>query len=137
MNALSFQFEGTFVERKQTSITWHYRTAKRRIEYTELRQVVAAINALMKLYPFAMQHGEGYIELGARGIDAGSFLARWIGGKNFDFTMCIGEVRLDESLFGLFTQEAFLIRVSTGGFTHANYALQGQEQVLPLLSKLV
>lgn len=137
LDALSSQFEGTFVEKRQTSVAWHYRTAKNKIGYSGLREVIVAIRTLVNSGKFALYHGEGFIELYTKGIDAGSFLTRWIGGRQYDFILSIGESRLDESMFGLFSQDSFLVRVSTDGFTHANYLLDQQEEVLPLLATLV
>lgn len=136
LNELSSRYEGTFVQRRKTSLAWYYSTAKNKIAFSELRQVTTAIRALVNSNEFSVYHGDGFIELYTKGIDAGSFIARWIGGREYDFIMSIAESRLDESMFGLFTQSAFLIRVCSGGFTHANYTLDKQEEVLPLLSHL-
>lgn len=137
INALAFQYDGTFVERRSASIAWYYDSARKKIDYSELRQITADLRTLSRSNEFAVYHGDGFLELYTRGIDPGSFMARWISGRQYDFILSIAESRVDETMFGLFTDGAFLIRVSHGGFTHSNHVLDKQEEVLPLLSSLL
>jgi trehalose 6-phosphate synthase/phosphatase len=137
INALAFQYDGTFVEQRNTSIAWYYANAKKTVDYAELRQVTTAIRSLGKSNEFTLHHGEGFLELYTKGIDPGSFMARWIGGRQYDFILSVAESRVDETMFGLFTGGAFLVRVSHGGFTHSNHVLDKQEEVVPLLASLL
>lgn len=136
MNALSFQFEGTFIDRKATSISWHYGAAKNEISDVDLAQIAAAIKASSQTREFALHIGQQQMELTTRGIDVGSFIAKWIGSKNFDFILAIGEAQTDHNLFGLFTDGSFTIRVCPTLLSNARYNVKTHSDAFLLLSDI-
>jgi trehalose 6-phosphate synthase/phosphatase len=81
LNALAFQYEGTFVEQKNYSIAWHYRAIKDKITETNKRQILAAIRSLPEKEHFGIYDGEFTIELRTFGVDKGSFISHWSGNK--------------------------------------------------------
>jgi trehalose 6-phosphate synthase/phosphatase len=133
MTSLAIQYAGSFVERKTHSLVWHFRTVKHPIVAAELNQIMSAIRALNHAGQFAIVKSEFSLELRTAGIDAGSFVARWLGGQHFDFIMAIGTERLDEQLFGLLTRDAATIRVGPTDSLRANFQLRSQEEVIPFL----
>lgn len=137
LNALPFQFEGTFIDRKSTSISWHYSAAKKKLTDTDLAQISAAIRALSQSREFALYIGPQQMDLTTRGIDAGSFIARWIGSKHFDFVLAIGEAQTDHNLFGLFTNGAFTVRVYPTLMSNARYHVRNRADALVLLNDIV
>jgi trehalose 6-phosphate synthase/phosphatase len=136
LNSLSFQFPESFVERKNHSVVWHHRAMKEPIADAELRQILTAITALNRQDQFNVRYDEFSLELSTAGIDAGSFVARWIGGQSFNFILTVGTSRLEEPIFGLFSKEACSVRVGSFQNSRANFHLSSQADVTPFLSQL-
>jgi trehalose 6-phosphate synthase/phosphatase len=136
INSLSFQFAGSFVERKNHSIVWHYRNVKEPIAPGELTQILAAIRALNNSQQFTIRHNEFAIELSTNGIDAGSFIARWIGGQSFDFILALGTVISETSVFPLLTDQAVTVRVGQSIDSRANYQVSKREDAILFIKEL-
>ena len=136
LNALPVQFEGTFIDRKSTSISWHYGAAKNKLSDADLAQISAAIRALPQRREFALHIGQQQMDLTTRGIDVGSFIARWIGNKHFDFVLAIGEAQTDHNLFGLFANGAFTVRVYPTLMSNARYNVKDRFGALLLLKDI-
>lgn len=136
LNVLPSQFEGTFIDRKATSISWHYGAAKNRLTDSHLAQVSRAIRALSPTREFALYFGQQQMDLTTRGIDVGSFIARWIGNKQFDFVLAMGEAQTDHNLFGLFAEGAFTVRVYPTLMSNARYNVKNRSDALLLLNDI-
>jgi trehalose 6-phosphate synthase/phosphatase len=136
MNSLSFQFTGSFIERKNHSLVWHHRTTVEPIYESELKQILAAVSALNHSELFMVRHSEFALELSTAGINPGTFMARWIGGQVFDFIMAMGTIRIDEDVFPLLTGDAFTVRVGEMTSSRANFHIASQLDVIPFLKNL-
>lgn len=134
--SLSLQYEGSFVERKNHSVVWHHRAMKEPLADAEIRRIVAAVNALNHHGQFMVRHNEFALELSTAGIDAGSFIARWIGGQFFDYTLALGTSRIEQTVFELFSKEACTVRVGAMTSSKANFHLFSQQDVVPFLEQL-
>ena len=76
------------------------------------------------------------VELAPRGVDPGSFLARWIGGRKFDLVIAVGAGRMEESLFKILTRDSVTVSVSPAMTSTARYRLREQADVVPFLRSL-
>ncbi len=135
--ALTFYYEGSFVEQKHFSVAWHYRAISHRISESDKRQILAAIRSLPDHEHFAIYDGEYTIELRTPGIDKGSFIARWVDDRRYDFILAIGDGQTDEDLFKVLSQNAFTIKVGRSHRSAAQYHLETQTDVIPFIQKLV
>ncbi len=136
LNALSFQYQGSFVERKNYSIAWHYRAIADRVTQPEKRQILAALRSLPMHNHFTICDSELTIELRSPGIDKGSFVARWMGDQYFDFIMAIGDSQTDEDLFDILDQNSYSVRVGESDQSSAKFYVENQRAVLPLLQRI-
>lgn len=136
LHALSFQYEGSFVEKKSFSVAWHYRAIANIVE-NDKRQILAAIRALPFQDDFLITDSEYTLELRTRGVDKGSAVSRWVANQQFDFMMAIGDSQTDEDIFKLFGKQEYTIKVGDNNPSHANFYLKGQERVLPFLHHLL
>lgn len=136
LNALSFQYQGSFVEKKKYSVVWHYRAIADNVTESDRRQILAALRSLPMSKHFVISHNEFTIELRSPEIDKGSFVARWIGGQYFDFVMAIGDSQTDEDLFDILDSNSYSIRVGKSDHSSAHFYLENQTAVLPLLQRL-
>lgn len=135
LRALSFHYDGSFIESKLFSVAWHYRSIAQRVEQDK-RQILAAIRALPFQQDFTILDSEHTLELRALGVNKGSAIARWVSHQQYDFVMAIGDSQTDEDIFKLFDQNEYTIKVGNPSETHANFYLKSQEQVLPFLHHL-
>ena len=86
---------------------------------------------------FLIMDNEFTIELRTPGIDKGTFIARWVGNKYYDFILAIGDSQTDEDVFQILGKDAYSIRVGMSPFSSANFYLELQRDVLPFLQTLV
>jgi trehalose 6-phosphate synthase/phosphatase len=137
LRALSLQYKGSHVEQKTYSIAWHYRAIATEIVDSDLQRILTSLRSLPEQEQFHIYHGEYTIELRAPEIDKGSFAARWMGNKKFDFIMAMGDSQTDEDLFRILSDDAWTIKVGQSDYSFANVYLKSQESVTPLLRRLV
>lgn len=137
LQALVFQFEGSYIEQKTFSLAWHYRKIAGRITDTEIQQILTALISLPEHKHFVIYDCEFTIELRTPEIDKGTFISRWMGGRHFDFILSLGDSQTDEDVFRILGDDAFSIKVGRSIRTAAKYYLASQEEVLPFLRKLL
>jgi trehalose 6-phosphate synthase/phosphatase len=135
MQTLPFQYDGSFLERRTHSIAWHFRSASAST-INDLPQILEAIRALPGSNSFEVHQLPDRVELAPRGVDPGSFLARWIGGRKFDLVIAVGAGRMEESLFRILTRDSVTVTVSPAMTTTARYQLKTQADVVPFLRSL-
>lgn len=136
MRSLLFQYKGSYLESRRHSIIWHYMTPGNADVENDLDKIVSAIRALPQYGQFEVYEYHQKVELGPPGVDVGSFLTRWIGGKRFDLVMAIGSEPMHRSLSNILSQEAVTVSVSPVMTTSARYWLKSQQQVVTFLKGL-
>jgi trehalose 6-phosphate synthase/phosphatase len=136
MQTLPLLYDGSFVERKSHSIAWHFMTPTSAAMKNEIPQVMEALQTLPRNKDFEVFRANDRVELAPRGVDPGSFLARWLGGKKFDFVIALGGARVEESLFRILTPEAVTVSVRPSMTSTAVYWLRSQADVVPFLRSL-
>lgn len=137
LNALSFQYEGTFVELKNYSVAWHYGAIKDKITADDKRQILAAIRSLPERKYFDIYDGEFTIELRTIGVDKGSFISHWASHKSYDFIMALGDGLTDEDMFKILGKDAYSIKIGRSNNSSANYHLKDQTEVAPFLQMII
>jgi trehalose 6-phosphate synthase/phosphatase len=136
MQTLPFQYEGTFLERKTNSIAWHFLNGEGAKATDDIPQIMDAIRTLPRHKEFDVYRVNDRVELAPRGVDPGSFLARWIGSRKFDLVIAVGGARVEESLFTILTRDAITIAVAPPATSNARYMLRSQADVVPFLRSL-
>lgn len=134
---LPSQYAGSYLERRVHSMTWHYMNLPGKSTESDINRIVAALRALPLSKEFEVYQGHNQLELGPRGVDPGSFLARWIGGQKFDFVIAIGGDRMNETVFRILTDEAVTVSVNPAMTRTAKYWLRQQSDVLGFLKSLL
>jgi trehalose 6-phosphate synthase/phosphatase len=128
---------GAFIEEKNLSLVWHYRSAEPGISLLrsqelkeELRQLAARDGKLQVL------EGHKVIEIKKSGYDKGSVVLKLVGRTVYDFMLAVGDDRTDEDLFRSLPPEALTIKI---GITPslARYNLANQQGVVGLIGRLL
>ena len=73
---------GTLVERKASSVAWHYRQAEPEYGMWRARELLDTLDQLLPGIPAELLHGHRVVEVRARGVDKGTYVRRLFpGGK--------------------------------------------------------
>jgi trehalose 6-phosphate synthase/phosphatase len=135
MQTLPFQYDGSFLDRRTHSIGWHFMPTSADT-VRDVPKIIEAIRTLPGANAFEVYCQTDRVELAPRGVDPGSFLARWIGGRKFDLVIAVGAGRMEESLFRILTRESVTVSVSPAISSTARYCLSKQADVVPFLRSL-
>jgi trehalose 6-phosphate synthase/phosphatase len=133
---LTLQYSGSMIERRTHSLLWDYSGSRPALGEDDLTQIIGAIRALPQHGKFDIYQHQAGLELGPPGVDPGSFFARWIGGKKFDFVIAVGAGRTEKSLFRILTNEAVTVSVSPAMTSASRYWLRSQTEVAAFLTSL-
>lgn len=127
---------GSFLEEKQSSLSWHYRNTHPGLGFIRSRELVNNLSQLTTNSPVQVVDGNKVIEVRLTGMDKGVTALKVIDKFMPDFTLCIGDDTTDEDMFKALEGKAYTIKVGNGA-TAAHYNIQTQAEVLPLLKKVM
>jgi trehalose 6-phosphate synthase/phosphatase len=126
---------GAFVEEKEHSIAWHYRSADQDqagLLASEMTDHLLNLTSHTDLQVFQRAK---ILEIRSAGINKGTAALDWISKNDFDFVLAIGDDLTDEELFRVLPESAMSIRVGFAN-THAHYNLRTSDEVMDLLKSL-
>ncbi len=136
VSALTFQHEGSMMERKHFSVAWHYRGIASSLSDHDHDQILDAIRSLPEHGKFIIDDGQYTMELRTPLIEKGAFVSWWCR-RDYDFTMAIGDGVTDEDMFRAVGPAGFTIRVGERRHSLARYHLERQQDVIPFLENLL
>jgi trehalose 6-phosphate synthase/phosphatase len=127
---------GTFIEEKEYSLAWHYRTADpelAQIRTTELNTVLTSMVANNEL---SILQGNKVIEIKSSNVNKGRATNQLLMKDDYDFVLIIGDDWTDEYMFEAASESAITIKV---GYvkTKAKYKIKDPIKVRELLKKLI
>ncbi|OZV68040.1 bifunctional alpha,alpha-trehalose-phosphate synthase (UDP-forming)/trehalose-phosphatase [Winogradskyella aurantia] len=126
---------GTFIEKKNYSLAWHYRTADpelAQIRTTELKTVITSMIANNDL---SLLEGNKVMEIKSSNVNKGRATNRLVVEEDYDFIMVIGDDWTDEYMFEEAPESSFTIKVGYKK-TKAKFQIKSSEQVRDLLVSL-
>jgi trehalose 6-phosphate synthase/phosphatase len=124
---------GSFVERKNYALAWHYRLVDAEFGTWLANELVATLENLLAGTELAVIHGNKVVEVRYAWANKGEVAAHLIGGyRRKSFVLAIGDDRTDEDLFTALPRSAWTIRVGDGS-TAARFRLHDPRQVRGLL----
>lgn len=136
LKTLEFQFEGSFLEKDEYSVIWHYQHASD-IAAEDLKGIREAIMKLPGSEHFVIIDQVFAIQLKAAHVAGRSFLYHWLMKEPYDFTLALSAAPEAEDFFSAFAADIHSVRVGQRSGTAARFRLDGQEDVLPFLKKLL
>jgi trehalose 6-phosphate synthase/phosphatase len=135
MKVLESQFNGSMIEEKRFSLTWHYRNVQPPLSDKELRQILSALRSIPNKIEFIVYEESCVIELRTVGIDKGRFAGLYVLNNGpYDFIMAIGDGRTDEDMFQVIGKENLSVKVGKANNSHARFYFDSQEEVIPFLN---
>ncbi|KAJ3407202.1 threalose-6-phosphate phosphatase [Chytridiales sp. JEL 0842] len=135
--------QGSFVEHKRCSITWHYRLADPDYGSFQARECHNHLeNAVLSKLPVEVMIGKKNLEVRPRAINKGEIVKKLLAGRpGTDFIFCVGDDSTDEEMFKSLRRSAevdkdacFTCMVgSSTKKTKALWHVESPEQVIDLM----
>lgn len=123
----------SFVEEKDASVAWHYRTADFDLARERLRELSARLAEPIRAFDLEALRGAKVLEVRPRGLHKGLLAARALAREpEGAAVLAIGDDRTDEDLFAALPTSALTIHVG-GGVSRASYRLPDPPAVRRLL----
>jgi trehalose 6-phosphate synthase/phosphatase len=127
---------GSFIEEKESSIAYHYRTADK-YAGIRIRPVVRKnFQLLRRQYPdLELLEGNKVTEIKPESYNKGSAAISILRNGNFNFVMAAGDDLTDEQLFSVFSHDSFTIKIGMES-TCARYRFSTQGKFIGFLKEL-
>jgi trehalose 6-phosphate synthase/phosphatase len=127
---------GSHIEKKKTSLVWHYRSSDKWLANMRSTQLVNKL-----LYPCTRRHlhlmrGDKIIEVKPSEYTKGTTIKNFYRYSDYDFILAAGDDTTDEDMFEVLQGEAVTIKVGKPS-EKSRYTIQSSEELLKLLRTLI
>jgi trehalose 6-phosphate synthase/phosphatase len=127
---------GSFVEDKEHSVAFHYRTADPEQGPLLVGELMDHLVNFTANEDIQVLPGHKVLEVRNAGVNKGNAALHWLSRGSHDMVLAIGDDWTDEDLFGALPQSAYSIRVGITN-THARYNLRTSGEVVAFLEQLI
>ncbi|NRR90688.1 bifunctional alpha,alpha-trehalose-phosphate synthase (UDP-forming)/trehalose-phosphatase [Winogradskyella undariae] len=126
---------GTFIEEKEYSLAWHYRTADPELAQIRTMELNTVLTSMVANNELSVLQGNKVIEIKSSNVNKGRATSQLLRKEDYDFILIMGDDWTDEYMFEAAPELATTIKV---GYvkTKAKYQIKGPEKVRELLEKL-
>ncbi|WP_115461744.1 bifunctional alpha,alpha-trehalose-phosphate synthase (UDP-forming)/trehalose-phosphatase [Winogradskyella aurantiaca] len=126
---------GTFIEPKNFSLAWHYRTADPELAQTRTIELNTVLTSMVANNDLSVLKGNKVIEIKSSNVNKGRAVNRVLVRDNYDFVLVVGDDWTDEYMFEEAPKHAYTIKV---GYTKtkAKYQIKDPKRVRELMQKL-
>jgi trehalose-phosphatase len=136
---------GSFIERKMSSITWHYRLAEVEFGQWQAKECMNHIEEnIISDYPIQLLCGKKNIEVRLCSSNKGEFVKDTLASGNYDFIFCAGDDSTDEDMFKALADykkencSIFTCLIGIGARpTSAHFSISSPSQLSSFLKKLI
>ncbi|GAA4455562.1 bifunctional alpha,alpha-trehalose-phosphate synthase (UDP-forming)/trehalose-phosphatase [Nibrella saemangeumensis] len=136
LNSYVKEIKGSFLEEKETAITWHYRTARGQEADLRALELATQLSHLTVDIPLSVVLGNKVVEVKPAQHSKGAVARSFFEAKPYDFLVSIGDDTTDEDMFKQLPNWAYTIKIGAG-ISFARYRLARQQDVEQLLQLLV
>ncbi|MCO6488065.1 MAG: bifunctional alpha,alpha-trehalose-phosphate synthase (UDP-forming)/trehalose-phosphatase [Phaeodactylibacter sp.] len=126
---------GSFIEEKDYSIAWHYRAIDKALGEKRVREFRDVLLYLTANDDLQVLEGNKVVEIKNAGVNKGKAALNWVGERDWDFILAIGDDHTDEDTFRALPEEAHTIKVGLDKSV-ARYNLLSVEEVRSFLASL-
>jgi len=127
---------GSFIEKKENSIAWHYRLAPNEFGVFQSRKLLMELEEGLSNSPVTVGEGKKIVEVKANEANKGNFI-NWYKSTNYylenSIVIAIGDDLTDEDMFSMISNNGVSIKIGKE-FTHANYRLDYQSDLIEFLN---
>ena len=127
---------GTFVETKEFSLAWHYRTADPELAQIRTMEINTVLTSMVANNELSVLEGNKVIEIKSSNVNKGRAANQIFMKDDYDFILIMGDDWTDEYMFQVAPEDAFTIKI---GYTKtkARYQIKDSERVRELLENLI
>jgi trehalose 6-phosphate synthase/phosphatase len=126
---------GSFIEEKDFSLVWHYRTVEPELAQRRVRELVDETTHLTSNLALQVMEGNKVVEIKNQGINKGRAARHWIERETWGFILAVGDDVTDEDVFSILPEQGFSIKVGLR-LSLATYNIERSQDVLLLLTAL-
>lgn len=126
---------GSFIEEKESSLAWHYRTADPELGYLQAKELISDLFNSTSCLDVQILHGSKVVEIRSRGADKGTAALHFISKGVYDFILAAGDDWTDENLMCALPSGVYTIRVGMMD-SQARYYVQSHKDVIEILEQL-
>ena len=127
---------GTFIETKNYSLAWHYRTADPELALRRTIELNTVLTSMVSNNDLSILLGNKVIEIKSSNVNKGRAVSRLLLQEEYDFITVIGDDWTDEYMFEEVPEWAYSIKVGLAK-TKAKYMMKDTGRVRQLLKRLV
>ena len=125
---------GTFTERKESGLVWHFRKTDPELASERVVEIETVLNSLLT-DQFQILNLDKAIEVTSRKFDKGSAVNELTKKKKYDHIVCIGDDITDENMFKNLNENSTTIKVGIKN-TNANFYIDNPKSVVNLLNDI-
>ena len=126
---------GTFIEKKKTSLVWHYRKTDPELASERVVEFKTVLNSLASDELQILDIVKG-IEVSRGTINKGKSVIDILSDTKYDFILCAGDDITDESMFASLSGETFSIKIGRKK-TKANYFVDSPDELISVLEYMI
>ena len=125
---------GTFIEEKEYSLAWHYRTADPELAQIRTMELNTVLTSMVANNELSVLKGNKVIEIKSSNVNKGRAANQLFMKEDYDFILIMGDDWTDEYMFEAAPDSAYTIKV---GYlkTKAKYQIKDSSRVRELLLK--
>ncbi|MBN1800035.1 MAG: bifunctional alpha,alpha-trehalose-phosphate synthase (UDP-forming)/trehalose-phosphatase [Candidatus Lokiarchaeota archaeon] len=101
----------SFIEEKEISLAWHYRSAESELGAIRARELEIDLLNYSHNLNLQVLHGNKVVEIRYANINKGRIVSRLISTKDSSFLLIVGDDATDEDMFAIAPESAFSIKV--------------------------
>lgn len=139
MNIMEHTIEKTprsYLEKKDTSLVWHYRNVDVWLAELRQKQLVNALMGPASRLNLQVVPGNKIVEIKSPDVNKGNEVKRVLEKNNYDFVLAIGDDTTDEDMFHALPENGISIKVGSFSPT-AKYRIPMQSSVISFFQKLI
>lgn len=135
LNLYTERCPGAFMEEKETSLAWHYRTAENpEFAIRRAQELTWQLkNYIQPELNLQIIDGDMVIEVKKSAFNKGTSARQFIEEEMYDFILAIGDDTTDEDMFEALPSSAYTIKIGDG-LSAARYHIKSQSEVINFLS---
>ena len=138
LNMYAKRCPGAFVEAKETSLAWHYRTADDK-EYALRRAQELTWQLKNFIQPelnLQIIDGNKVVEVKKTAFNKGTAAKAFVEQSTYDFILAIGDDATDEDMFEMLPDSSYTIKIGAD-LSAARYHIKSQEEVYLFLKSMI
>ncbi|MEM9897168.1 MAG: bifunctional alpha,alpha-trehalose-phosphate synthase (UDP-forming)/trehalose-phosphatase [Bacteroidota bacterium] len=126
---------GSFVEKKDYSLVWHYRKVETGLGEMRTRELASHLKYISSEKDIQIMEGHKIVEVKNSQINKGFAASNWLKENSYDFIMACGDDRTDEDTFRAMPNDSFTIKVGTSS-SSANYRVKDNQDIREILKMI-